>query len=277
MKSELNDIKDNIINPSELNDIVTINDTISGDNPIDDNESASESLEPTQISVKPKKKSNINLMQLMSSVAVVAAVGTVAIATTVTNKVNLDIAFDDFVVTDTSIEYGVNVSDYEATELTLQIINDFTLRSVEIVDNYVSGSFEELSPNMSYTIQVVMPGVLGSDKVLAYQSINTLSTADYKTARFVDIKTECKCHVDGYFYFTMNFIDNVNSYSDFEAYLEDESGNTSYCEWNENYHAEQKIAVLDTTITGDRATLYIYCYNNESNERILCYQVEVAI
>lgn len=274
MNDEINDIA---LEDLEKSEITPFQDTEILDNTIQLNQEVREFKDPSQS--KPiKKKRKTDPVKLLSSFSAVIVLG-VGVASIPSSPSNIvEFAFDDFIIRDTSIDYGFSISDYETTEYTIKLQNNFTNRQRIVDSTYVAGTFEDLAPNMKYTIKVVTPGSFGSEKIICEESISTLSTSDYRTPRFIDIETECRCEIDGYFYFKMIFVDNFNVYNDFYAYLEDEHGMQSSCYWNDDLHSEQRIQVTDSDLIGKEATLYVYCYSTlQEDTRIECYKVKVKL
>lgn len=274
MNDEINDII--------LEDLEKPENTINVNNEVLDNnillnQEFSEFKDPTfSKPVNIKKKSDT--MKLLSGFAAVIVLGVGAVNVTSSPNERVEFAFDDFIIRDTSIDYGFAISDYDTTDYTIKLQNSFTNRQRKVDDVYVTGSFENLAPNMKYTIKVVTPGSFGSERIIHEQSISTLSTSEYRTARFIDIETECRCEIDGFFYFKMNYIDHLNVFNDFYAYLEDDYGGQSSCYWNEDLHSEQKIQVTDSGLIGKDATLYVYCFSTLIEDtRIECYKVKVKL
>lgn len=219
-------------------------------------------------SSKPKKKKdNSSLITKISSSFMVAAVATVAVAVPAmsTDSKDLEVQFQETYVTDTSVSYNLYINDPSLADLDLILRNDFTTRRVDIQSEEISGTFENLVPKMEYIMQIVMPGSFGSEKVIASMNVKTLSEEDYRTARFNAVDAECRCNVDGYFHFTMDFVDNLNVFKNFKAYIEDEEGNQIYCELTQNLHEEQKILIDFKILKGNRATLYILCDRTEED------------
>lgn len=274
MNDEINDIILEDLEKSE--NTINVNNEVL-DNNILLNQEFSEFKDPTfSKSVNIKKKSDT--MKLLSGFAAVIVLGVGAVNVTSSSNVIVEFAFDDFIIRDTSIDYGFAISDYDTTDYTIKLQNSFTNRQRKVDDMYVTGSFENLAPNMKYTIKVVTPGSFGSERIICEQSISTLSTSEYRTARFIDIETECRCEIDGFFYFKMNYIDHFNVFNDFYAYLEDDYGGQSFCYWNEDLHSEQRIQVTDSGLIGKDATLYVYCYSTLIEDtRIECYKVKVKL
>ena len=94
---------------------------------------------------------------------------------------------------------------------------------------------------------------------------------DKFTSHFDDIEWHCECSVDGYFYFKMNFEDDGDLFSDFEAYIVDnfyenatssdeQENHISRCTFSDNLHDEQRIFVEN--LQGSQGKLVIK-YNKD--------------
>ena len=160
-------------------------------------------------------------------------------------------------------------------------------------DGNIAGSFilneEELSQieqvtsaneNASILYRIDLKGVVGLNVERAFDSyvvkINKMISV------FESVDTECRCGVDGNFYFTMNYTDNGGQFSDFVAYIEDNFGNRSECVFaidNEGgYHNEQKIYVLGLSGSTGKLTIEYkingseettYAFNNDDGTHYL--------
>lgn len=227
---------------------------------------------------KKSSKADSSLMSRISAffITIVAAV-TIVVPATTSSK--LTIKFSDAIVTDTTISYEVLIDGDTDLDLYVLVSNDFTKRKMPITGNLTEQTVENLKPNMKYKISVMSDGTL-SDSVLAEMEVKTLSIEDYRLSRFNGCKTECRCHIDGYFYFTMDFVDNIGSFTDFEATLTDTNNNVSNCEFNYDLHAEQKISVKEAGLTGNSGTLLITCLVTNIDGTVASrelYRAEVAI
>lgn len=129
---------------------------------------------------------------------------------------------------------------------------------------------------MSYSLKVVgKSGVISLD--MAQKSVTTDTVAP--VTKLYSVESECTCNVDGYFHFTMHFMDENGWWSDFEATLTDRYGTVSECVFTEDVHGEQRIEV-GSDFKGNTATLVITCLSTENapeGERITLYKTEVKI
>lgn len=242
------------------------------DNPVPD-----EIVEQPTSTIKTKKKDTVSLLKMSSMlIGCTAAVGIIAPAVANAN-ISISVQFGEIIVTNTSISYDLIIENTEEIDLYLSLTNDFTNRVVLIDGDTITSTFTDLKENMRYKLSVYTSQTFG-EKTIASTYVTTLSEKDYKIARFDGVDTICKCNVDGYFYFTMNYVDNIEAFSNFEAYLIDDYENTSYCEFNEDYKTTQKIIVSDSALDGNEATLIINydCVIDGKVER-LSYSGKVAI
>lgn len=241
------------------------------------------SNKPTQKNKKSTKSKNSLLVSMASSFAAVAVVATTALGGGLpSSKVSAEIA--EYWATDTSIMYQVNFQDVE-DELTIVVYNDFT-RQVSVItgEELLEGSYfgvcEDLKPNVQYTIAVQTSSLLGN-KTIAKQKLSTMKTEDMPKTEFYSVDYESK--MDGYFYFTMNYIDENGYWFEYAATLTDTSGNVATCEFGPPQH-EQRIRTVDEydsnrTLVGSTAIFTITCMSTENNEfkEIILYTAEVNI
>lgn len=261
MKDELNKIKPNEDNFKEIEDYAESKGVV--EEKVNEAVVTDEFSDNAIFEAKPKtKKSDSSLLSKISSSFMITAVAATTVVLPVvgaTDTSSLEIKFSDAYVTDSTVSYVIEVSDATIVDLDLVLVNNFTSRRTDIIENVTEGVFEELAPKMEYSLQIVMPGSFGSEKVLAEMKVKTLSEEDYKTARFNGVMAECKCNEDGFFHFTMDYVDNLFAFQNFVAYLEDENQNRIYCDFNGDLHTEQLINVDFTILKGNTATLVITC------------------
>ena len=196
------------------------------------------------------------------STGVVAAVG-LALAG-ITSFVNVKMKAS-FVDAETKYEagvlsYSVNVEEMTEDEtLTIYVIRDnVQIDAISLIDEdgdgVVSGYIPEVkeyveekfatSDNVRVDYFLKLKGVVGLGVERAFDEFDI--SIQKETAKFEKIEVECHCSEDGCFHFLMTFSDiNGNVFTDFEAYIEDDYGNKSYCKFTDNLHEEQKIYVLN--------------------------------
>lgn len=245
------------------------------DNVIKDNPSPTEYGENKE-KTKPKK-SVISL----SLTSIIAVVGTVSIANgTIINKTPDIEATLDVTTTSTTVDYEVVLSEFK-DGVKVVLSNNFTNREVELTDTSSSGSIENLRPNSSYTISVVVPTTLSTSTITSTK-VKTKDVEPEKelVTKLISVTSECKCNYDGCFHFKMDLIDENNYYSDFKATLTDSYGTTSTISFT-NYNEEQKIDVVEHNLRGseDSVVFKIECDSNETKEvkRIVLYEKYVTI
>ncbi len=214
------------------------------------------------------------------STALVAIVGGITLATTtVTTEVELQIE---------SITASAEYIDYEITtfgdteNMVLNISNGFDTYEVSLTEGVNSGTARNLKPNMDYTVTIFYNE--GLFKKTAYKNVITTMEkknliSDYNTFKCSYV---CQCGVDGYFYFVMKMTDQLRIYSNFEASLTDNYGNTSFCSFTKNLYERQKIAIVNfdgnnNDLLGKEAVLKITCVNKLTDEVIVLYNENVEI
>lgn len=234
-----------------------------------------------------KKGSAAALSRLLATFAVVAVAGVTVMASgAFAEKGSAEIV--DVSVTDTAVHYDVTVEEGE--NLTVVLYNDFTRREAALTEGENSGTFEQLKPNVSYTLAVMGPASFGSERAVAERTVKTDETEKTDEPAplpppapvtvWRGITYGCTCAVDGYFHFTMDFDDPNGYFSDFSATLEDATGNVSVCVFKADLHAEQRIDVtLRAKLLGKTATFTLTYRTADPSapEEIVVYSVEVKI
>lgn len=216
----------------------------------------------------------------IATTALVAIVGGMTVlTTTVTTKV--DVQIESIVASYNYIDYDITATG-DVSSLQLSITNGFDLYLVDLVEGENIGKAENLKPNMDYTITITYDDFL--TKTTAYKGvITTLSTKEYITdPSTFKLEYLCQCGVDGYFYFTMDFRDDYEYWSGFEATLTDSSGNVSACVFTSDLYEVQRIAIVNydlkgNDLIGEEATLLITCNTKEKDERLVLYNEKVEI
>ena len=110
----------------------------------------------------------------------VAAVAGTAICVTGTESIlptTEKAKIECFSILDTSVYYFVEFEDFDEHQENAKVVltNDFTNREQEIKFSSYEGYFEDLKPNMYYTIRV-----LKNSSIVAEKKFKTLSTKEYK-------------------------------------------------------------------------------------------------
>ena len=245
-------------NPQTENKFVKENITVSENKFAKENISVQENLDvakkPTTKKFEQKKK-NRALSVLSASM-----VGTIALVlTTMTSLVNVKMKaeFNEVNYVDGKLEYSIKVADMTEKE-TLTIYpkrDNKIMEAISLVDDDADGIIEgeieldkeyianQLNSGENVNIKYVLDlkGVVGLNVERAFD--RWVIRIDKLTSKFEDIEYHCECGVDGYFYFTMNFEDDNDIFTDFEAYIEDSLGNRADCKFSDNLHDEQRIYV----------------------------------
>ena len=217
-------------------------------------------------------------------------VGTIALVlTTMTSLVNVKMKaeFEDVTYEDGVLKYSVNVKNMTEKE-TLMIYPSRDNKSFERIDlvdddgdGLVQGEIkidkeyvaERLASGDNVNVKYVLnlKGDVGLD--IEREFDRWVVRIDKQTSKFENVEYHCECGVDGYFYFTMNFEDDNQLFTDFEAWIEDafyEDATTDLgreqhiakCTFTENLHDEQRIFV--DHLTGSAGKLFIkYKVNGE--------------
>lgn len=248
MKDELNPLETNNETISELYDYEEASAAPIFNQPTDLHNAPEHGADKLR---SPKKKNPINLMT--SFVATVTVAGTVAV-TTLTGS-DLKAKITNLAATDTAVVYRVELEELpEGESVTIVIFNDF-IRYEQPLENTVGeGIFDGLKPGVKYTLAVKDGG-----ETIAQKSVYTR----FSEAKLDGLTYECKCAVDGYFYFDLDYVDKRGEWQDFSATLTDEYGNTAYCEFTDNPDERQQMDVAGANLRGETATLFVYCYSTE--------------
>ncbi len=106
------------------------------------------------------------------------------------------------------------------------------------------GKVQGLTENSPYIMQIA--GVDNEGKIKVHEEKKFVTTGP-KT-EFFAVETECKCSVDGNFYFKLNFVDENNYYSDFTYELLSKDGKKVEKKGDVlNLHTENAIKVSDVS------------------------------
>ena len=269
-------------NPQSENKTIKENLLVQENKPVLENVSSQETLDTTQAKREPKKfnkeKKNKALGALSASLA-----GTIALVlTTMTSLVNVKMKaeFNDVTYEDGLLKYSINVKDMTEKEtLTIYPARDNKqLEKIPLVDedgdgliegaimldkNYIKDRLDS-GENVNIKYVLNLKGVVGLDIERAFD--RWVVRIDKQTSKFEDVSYHCECGIDGYFYFTMNFEDDNQLFTDFEAWIEDafyedaittaeKAQHMSKCAFTENLHEEQRIFV--DGLTGSAGKLFI--------------------
>ena len=246
--------------------------------PVSENIPVKENLETvgqTNTKSKSLRKEKQNKALSVMSAGLVGAVGTVVFGMTNLVNVKMNADFKEVEARDGVIAYSINVQDMsEKEKLTLYPQKDnVKLEAIPLVDEDGDGliqgeikiDVDYISEHISdrevvYTLQ--LKGVVGLGVERSFDEYQ-VKFENVLVSKFDSVEGECRCSIDGYYHFTMNFVDDKGLFTDFEAYIEDDFKNRSTCTFTNNLHEEQKIFV--ETLNGSHGKLVIK-YNAEGVE-----------
>ena len=277
MKEEYN-VKDlgTSVSPQEF-------DNISEYGPLDHVDTTKE-YGTTTYEVKKKKKEltmvekTTNLIKSINIAAAATGVTAVVVgAVLILNVVDTGIRLKDYNInfeiveaSENNVFYAVDVGDIDNLEI--KIYNDGYEYTVKAEPGMNEGVFEELESNTEYKLAVCDKGkVVDEVPVKTWEYIEPYATA----IEDITIDYECKCNVDGYFHFKINYEDNYGAYYNFEAYLIDEYERVSYCDFRNLYSDEQIIDIMD--INGNEAPARFVVTCERDGEMYTLIDVEVYI
>lgn len=243
--------------------------------PSPENITGSEFQNTSSATGKRKKKKSSFSHRIGTFILGITAAATIGVSAILPAR-SADAQIIELKATDTQITYRVSVSD---TDLRLVVYNDFTRREAELSEGENEGKIEGLQPDMRYTVAVQADYGFG-DTSVTEQKIRTLTPEEASVTAMNSVTHECTCNVDGYFHFTMDFVDENGWWSQFEATLKDADGNIAKCAFTDDLHAEQKIDVVGNNLIGNTAEFTIACIstqNDEEGERIVLYSETVKI
>ena len=202
------------------------------------------------------KKKQEHALSILSA-SLVGVVGIVVVGMTNLVNVKMKAEFNEVEYRDGVIAYSIDVKDMSEKE-TLAIYpmcDGKKLEKIDLVDsdndgvingevkidrNYISEKLaSEENVKIKYTLE--LKGVVGLSVERKFDRY--VVSIDKMTSKFESVIGHCNCSVDGYYYFQMNFEDDNALFADFVAYIEDDFGNKSNCEFSDNLHNEQRIFV----------------------------------
>lgn len=268
------------INPQVENKTVVENVVAKENVPVLENKEAKENIEYSEkaadFKAKAAKKKQTQALSVLSG-GLAATVGLVLIGVTNLVNVRMKAEFADVTYQDGQITYSINVEQMtEKENLTLYpSLDKFELDPIELVDEDDDGIIkgiinvdkkyieEKLNSNDNVLVEYVLDlkGVVGLDVERAFDSY--VVQIEKFTSVFNGVDCWCNCGVDGYYYFQLDFVDDHQMFTNFEAWIVDDFGNRSDCVFSDNLHEAQKIFVLD--LQGSHGTLFIK-YNADGIE-----------
>lgn len=219
---------------------------------------SSEAFGGKVVKTKKKRREGVGFLPGLI-VAAVIAVAAVAFIAPSSRDVNVEIASAE--TTNTTVSYEINVDSDESLDAVLY--NDFTHRRFPLEKGENRNVFEDLRADTEYTLAIV--GNFGfGEKTIAKQTVKTADAPTPVTEWRDNVELKCRCIIDGYFYFRMDFIDENGYFTDFEATLTDINGTVSACVFSEDLHAWQRIDVANNIdLIGRKMQLKITCRTSE--------------
>ncbi|MCQ2799683.1 MAG: hypothetical protein MJ228_02810 [Bacilli bacterium] len=224
-----------------------------------------------------------NILSLMTG-SLVTVVAAAVVGVTGLLNVSMSASFEDVIYQDGNIHYVINVDGMtEKEKLTTYVeLDGKQIELISITDEDSDGKVEgDFAVDMDYVkekldsgdkkveYRFTLKGMVGLDVERAFDSY--VVKIEEVTSTFTDVDMWCNCGVDGYYYFKMNFVDDFGLFSNFQASIRDASGNVSYCTFEDDLHAEQRIYVAD--LSGMKGTLEIKYDANGSSVEPLTYNV----
>ena len=271
-------------NPQSENKVIKENLFAKENKPVSEIVTAKETLDTTQNRPQPGKLNKAKKNQAIGALSA-GLVGTIALVlTTMTSLVNVKmkakIDQEKLLYEDGVIKYTVYVENMTEKEtLTLYPSQDNKAMpkipledpdgdgviegQIEVDNEYIANKLAS-KPNVIVTYGFKLKGMVGLDIERPFDSCGI--KIEKQTSEFDSVAYHCECGVDGYFYFTMNFTDDNQLFTDWEAWIEDafyedaittseKAQHTAKCNLTENLHDEQRIFV--DGLTGSAGTLFI--------------------
>ncbi|MBQ9513691.1 MAG: hypothetical protein IJR66_01745 [Clostridia bacterium] len=265
-----------------INDNVAIieNQLLTENQPIGENDAVPESTEKPAPVQTNKSKRQTAITGLVGSLVTVISAAVFGITTLLNVKMNAEFAEVAFV--DGAINYEIQVADMTEKET----LNLYLYDGEELVEGYpvpvidedndgtVSGTIiipqeeiqEKIDNGGEAKYRLSLKGNVGLTVERSFDSY--VLKATLVNSHFDDVEGHCQCAVDGYYYFTMNFSDDNQVFTDFSAYIEDEFGNRADCVFNDDLHSEQRVFI--NNLKGAKAKLYInYCKDGEPTVKVI--------
>lgn len=256
-------------NPQSENKVIAENVVVKENIAVNENQPVEESIPaPKKSPTKLNEKKKQHALSVLSG-GLAATVGAVVCGMTSYVNVKMSADFSDVKYEDGKIVYAINVQDMTEDEtLTIYPFRDNdSMDSINVVDEDGDGVIEgvieldkeyiqnKLNSNDNVTIDYVLElkGIVGLNIERSFD--RWVIRIDKMTSKFENVEGYCTCTIDGNYTFLMNFEDDNELFSNFEAWITDDFGHESYCTFTENLHEEQKIYVLD--LQGSHGYLHI--------------------
>lgn len=226
---------------------------------VNENQAVEESIPaPKKAPGKLNEKKKEHALSVLSG-GLAATVGAVLVGMTSYVNVKMSADFSDVKYEDGKIVYAINVQDMTEDEtLTIYPYRDNgALDAISVRDEDGDGLIEgvieldkeyirtrlDSSDNVTVNYVLELKGVVGLNIERSFD--RWVVRIDKMTSKFEDVESWCTCSEDGCYNFQMNFEDDNDLFTNFEAWITDDFGNESHCSFTENLHDVQKIYVLD--------------------------------
>ncbi len=221
-------------------------------------EETSSATKPKELSTTKNAKTTARLLSTVTATVASVAVGVVALPG-VSSQSDVKATFSKLVATDRYISYIVELENYQPSdEIVIVVSNDFTKRKQKVSSATTEGMQNDLQSGMKYTVSV-----MDGTRKLAEKTVKTGVYSSY----FQDVAWECKCSLDGFFYFQMEYADESGWWTDFSATLTDGYGNVAECVFSEDLNALQKIDVEGFGLRGETAELLVTCRSEHKKDK----------
>ena len=275
MLDEYSNYKGSDINPQAENKSVNENFAALENKPVVENVPIKENLSDDHKRSEGHKLNmdKRNRAMSMLSTGLAATIGLVLAGITNFVNVKMKASFvDEATKYDAGVlSYSINVEEMTEDEtLTIYVTRDnVRTETISLVDEdgdgVISGSIPGVKEyvdevfaakdNAEVNYLLELKGVVGLGVERSFDAYRTTITK--RSAIFDSVEGECHCDEDSCFHFTMKFDDQSGVFSDFVAYIEDDFGNKSYCEFTSDLHEEQKIYVLSPKLQGSHGYLVV--------------------
>ena len=275
MADEYSNYQGSEFNPQVENKSVNENFTVLENKPVTENVPIKENLTEDQQRNNGRKLNMDKRNRAMSvlSTGLVATIGLVlaGITSFVNVKMKANFVDEETKYDNGVLSYSINVEEMTEEEtLTLYVTrNNKKIETISLEDKDGDGIITGTIPGVKEYVEEVfaakanaqidylleLKGVVGLGVERPFDTYRTTITKN--TSTFESVDGECHCDEDACFHFRMNFEDEGGIFSDFVAYIEDDFGNRSYCDFTGDLHDEQKIYVLSPKLKGSHGYLVI--------------------
>ncbi len=201
---------------------------------------------------KIDKKSTLRKLLAFTAAAVVTVTASVTIFPVATDSKILELYS-----TDASIGYYI-IADESKHDLILQISNDNTKRTIDLLNGENAGDVLDLEPNMEYSVSILEKS--GRNTNTKTQKIKTLSIMNQ--AIFYGIDYTPAKNAQGVFNYTPHFKNYDNTWSDFYITITDEYGFSIETAINGN-GINHSVRLSDFVLASHKANFEIYALTGE--------------